>query len=53
MHPAADPLPTPPSWTSRAMTLTHRWMSVMAGVLLLTVTLSGALLPHQGEIMRS
>ena len=53
MHPTAGPLPTPPSWTSRAMTLTHRWMSVMAGVLLLTVTLSGALLPHQGEIMRS
>lgn len=53
MSPTAGPLPSPPSRTSRAMTFAHRWMSVMVGVLLLTLTLSGALLPHQGEIMRS
>lgn len=35
------------------MAFTNRWMSVAAGIVLLAVTLSGAALPHQSEIMRS
>ncbi len=53
MEPPATPLPSPPSRTCRAMALVRRWLSAAAGLGMLIITLSGMLLPHQGEILRS
>ena len=53
MNPTASPFPSHPSRVSRATALAHRWLSASAGLVLLVITLSGAILPHQSEIMRS
>ena len=53
MDPTAETEPSPPSRTSRVMALVRRWLSAAVGLGLLIITLSGVLLPHQGEIMRS
>ena len=53
MDPTVTPLPHPPSRTRRAMALVRRWLSAAAGLGLLVITLSGTLLPHQTEILRS
>ena len=53
MDPTAETEPSPPSRTSRVMALVRRWLSAAVGLGLLIITLSGALLPHQGEILRS
>ena len=53
MDPTADPLPSPPSRTCRAMALVRRWLSAATGLGMLVITLSGMLLPHQAEILRS
>ena len=53
MDPTVTPLPSPPSRTCRAMALVRRWLSAAAGLGMLIITLSGMLLPHQGEILRS
>ena len=52
MDPTAPPLPSPPSRICRAVALLCRWLSAAAGLGMLIITLSGALLPHQGEILR-
>ena len=52
MDPTAPPLPSPPSRICRAVALLCRWLSATAGLGMLIITLSGALLPHQGEILR-
>ena len=53
MDPTVTPLPSPPSRTRRAMALVRRWLLAAAGLGLLVITLSGTLLPHQTEILRS
>ena len=53
MDPTVTPLPHPPSRTRRAMALVRRWLLAAAGLGLLVITLSGTLLPHQTEILRS
>ena len=53
MDPSVAPLPTPPSRTRRAMAHVRRWLSAAASLGLLVITLSGTLLPHQTEILRS
>ena len=53
MDPSVAPLPSPPSRTGRAMAHVRRWLSAAASLGLLVITLSGAILPHQSEIMRS
>lgn len=53
MDPTAPPPPSPPSRICRAVALLCRWLSAAAGLGMLIITLSGALLPHQGEILRS
>ena len=53
MDPSATPLPSPPSRTRRALALVRRWLSAAASLGLLVITLSGTLLPHQTEILRS
>ncbi|WP_167148235.1 PepSY domain-containing protein [Actinomyces sp. ZJ308] len=52
MTPSAVPLPPPPSRTSRALALVRRWLSAAAGLVLLIITLSGTVLPVQGESLR-
>ena len=51
MDPTVTPLPSPPSRTRRAMAFVRRWLSAAAGLGMLIVTVSGMLLPHQGEIL--
>lgn len=53
MDPTVAPLPSPPSRTRRAMAFVRRWLSAAAGLGMLIVTVSGMLLPHQGEILRA
>ena len=53
MDPTVTPLPSPPSRTRRAMALVRRWLLAAASLGLLVITLSGTLLPHQTEILRS
>ena len=53
MQPTTDSLPSQPSRISRAMALARRWLSAAAGLILLAMTLSGAISPYQGEVMRS
>ena len=53
MDPTVTPLPSPPSRTRRAMAFVRRWLSAAAGLGMLIVTVSGMLLPHQGEILRA
>ena len=53
MDPSVAPLPTPPSRTRRALALVRRWLSAAAALGMLIITLSGMLLPHQGEILRA
>ena len=53
MDPSVAPLPSPPSRTRRAMALVRRWLLAAASLGLLVITLSGTLLPHQTEILRS
>ena len=53
MDPTAEPLPSPPSRACRAMALVRRWLSAATGLGMLVITLSGMLLPHQAEILRS
>lgn len=51
MDPTVTPLPSPPSRTRRAMAFVRRWLSAAAGLGMLIITVSGMLLPHQGEIL--
>ena len=51
MDPTVAPLPSPPSRTRRAMAFVRRWLSAAAGLGMLIITVSGMLLPHQGEIL--
>ncbi|TFH53086.1 hypothetical protein E4J66_04835 [Actinomyces viscosus] len=53
MNPSAAPLPSPPTRASRAMALLRRWMSAAAALILLIITVSGTILPNQGEILHS
>ena len=53
MDPTVTPLPSPPSRTRRAMAFVRRWLLAAASLGLLVITLSGTLLPHQTEILRS
>ena len=53
MDPTVTPLPSPPSRTRRALALVRRWLLAAASLGLLVITLSGTLLPHQTEILRS
>ena len=53
MDPTAEPLPSPLSRACRAMALVRRWLSAATGLGMLVITLSGMLLPHQAEILRT
>ncbi|MDO4654792.1 PepSY-associated TM helix domain-containing protein [Actinomyces sp.] len=53
MDPTVTPHPSPASRTRRALALVRRWLLAVAGLGLLVITLSGTLLPHQTEILRS
>ena len=53
MNPTVAPSPSPPSLASRTMSLVRRWLSAVAGLILLAITLSGTALPYQAEIASS
>ena len=53
MNPTVAPSTSPPSLASRTMSLVRRWLSAVAGLILLAITLSGTALPYQAEIASS
>ena len=53
MNPTVVPSTSPPSLVSRTMSLVRRWLSAVAGLVLLAITLSGTSLPYQAEIASS
>ena len=53
MNPTVAPSTSPPSLVSRTMSLVRRWLSAVAGLVLLAITLSGTSLPYQAEIASS
>lgn len=53
MNPTVAPSTSPPSLASRTMSLVRRWLSAVAGLVLLAITLSGTALPYQAEIASS
>ena len=53
MNPTVAPSTSPPSLASRTMSLVRRWLSAVAGLVLLAITLSGTSLPYQAEIASS
>ena len=53
MNPTVAPSTSPPSLVSRTMSLVRRWLSAVAGLVLLAITLSGTALPYQAEIASS
>ena len=53
MNPTVAPSISPPSLASRTMSLVRRWLSAVAGLILLAITLSGTALPYQAEIASS
>lgn len=53
MNPTVVPSTSPPSLASRTMSLVRRWLSAVAGLILLAITLSGTALPYQAEIASS
>ena len=53
MNPTVAPSTSPPSLVSRTMSLVRRWLSAVAGLILLAITLSGTALPYQAEIASS
>ena len=53
MNPTVAPSTSPPSLVSRTMSLVRRWLSAVAALVLLAITLSGTSLPYQAEIASS
>ena len=53
MNPTVAPSTSPPSLASRTMSLVRRWLSAVAGLILLAITLSGTALTYQAEIASS
>lgn len=53
MNPTVAPSTSPPSLASRTMSLVRRWLSAVAGLVLLAITLSGTALTYQAEIASS